>query len=78
MTILDQARRMLDPEPCTYSRLEYSRVIAGLLERQERLEQALEKIRVHAAAEVGWFAGYAGEVANDALREREMSEGGGE
>ena len=33
---------MISPDPpCTYSRLEYSRVIAGLLERQERLEAAL-------------------------------------
>jgi hypothetical protein len=58
-----KAKLMLNPDPpCLYGPLEYRRVIAGLLERQERMEGAL---RIASTALDDWLSDYAAEFCNE-------------
>ena len=72
MTILTQAHRMLgnDP-PCLYSAGEYKKVIAGLVERNTRLEEALRRIHDKAQSDAppSYVVGYVLEVSSAALKD---------
>ena len=61
--MLTKARQMLDQsQPCLYAPHEYRRVIAGLLERQERMEGALRR-------SLNWLSSYPGGNAMGAYDE---------